>query len=417
MSTLYRAASHAAFRAASRAASRGAHQVQVTSPLRDVRVTARVGSALGVAITVCFVTGLVSHLHQHPIGWLPISPDPVWGFRVNQGLHVTTGIACIPLVLVKLFSVFPKLLEWPPIRSIPHALERLSVAVLVGGMLFEIVTGLLNIAQLYPWGFYFPSAHLAMAWVLVGAVLLHLAVKAPVIAAALRSRVDAPPVATIAGSRPDGAPERTAATRTGDHAAEGGLSRRGLLLTTAGAVGAVTVVTVGQTVPWLSPLALLAPRRPDVGPQGFPVNKTARGAAVRELASAPGWRLAVAGRSPRELSLADLAGLPQRAVTLPIACVEGWSASVRWTGVRLADVLESAGLDAAGGVRVRSLQPKGLYRSSRLTQEQALHPDTLLAMTANGEPLALDHGFPLRLIAPNRPGILQTKWLSRIEPA
>jgi DMSO/TMAO reductase YedYZ molybdopterin-dependent catalytic subunit len=40
---------------------------------------------------------------------------------------------------------------------------------------------------------------------------------------------------------------------------------------------------------------------------------------------------------------------------------------------------------------------------------------TLIALRVNGEPLHADHGYPCRLIAPSRPGVLQTKWLSRIE--
>lgn len=40
---------------------------------------------------------------------------------------------------------------------------------------------------------------------------------------------------------------------------------------------------------------------------------------------------------------------------------------------------------------------------------------TLIALELNGEPLDLDHGYPARLIAPSRPGVLQTKWISRIE--
>jgi DMSO/TMAO reductase YedYZ molybdopterin-dependent catalytic subunit len=38
----------------------------------------------------------------------------------------------------------------------------------------------------------------------------------------------------------------------------------------------------------------------------------------------------------------------------------------------------------------------------------------LIALRLNGEALHLDHGYPARLIAPNRPGVLQTKWISRI---
>lgn len=389
----------------------------LTSSLRDSRITARVGSWLGAAVLICFLTGLVSHLHQHPISWLPIPPDPAWGFRLTQGLHVATGIATVPLVLVKLFSVYPRLLTWPPVRSVSHGLERLSIAALVGAMLFEIVTGLLNVAELYPWTFFFPRAHYAVAWVLVGSLMLHIAVKAPVIREALRRRLDDPDdhPDDDAGGRPD------AVAETGDQvpagSPDGSLTRRGLLVTTASAVGVVTAVTVGQTVPALSRIALLAPRRPDIGPQGFPVNRTAGAARVTGPATDEGWRLLVTGRAPNELSLADLMALPQREVDLPIACVEGWSASVRWSGVQLSRLLELAGLDPAGGVRVHSLERKGLYRSSRLTYDQAVHPDTLVALTARGEPLALDHGFPARLISPNRPGVLQTKWLSLIEPA
>ena len=40
---------------------------------------------------------------------------------------------------------------------------------------------------------------------------------------------------------------------------------------------------------------------------------------------------------------------------------------------------------------------------------------TLVALEVNGKPLDLDHGFPARMIAPGRPGVLQTKWLSKLE--
>ena len=40
---------------------------------------------------------------------------------------------------------------------------------------------------------------------------------------------------------------------------------------------------------------------------------------------------------------------------------------------------------------------------------------TMVALQLEGTPLDIDHGFPARLIAPNRPGALQTKWLNRIE--
>ena len=41
------------------------------SPLRDERLAAWLGASLGILFSTCFVTGLFSHLHQHPLSWLP----------------------------------------------------------------------------------------------------------------------------------------------------------------------------------------------------------------------------------------------------------------------------------------------------------------------------------------------------------
>jgi DMSO/TMAO reductase YedYZ molybdopterin-dependent catalytic subunit len=47
--------------------------------------------------------------------------------------------------------------------------------------------------------------------------------------------------------------------------------------------------------------------------------------------------------------------------------------------------------------------------------EYARDPLTLLALRVNGQTLAPDHGYPARIIAPNRPGVLQTKWVDSLE--
>ena len=73
-----------------------------------------VGSA--VAVAVCFVTGLISHFIQHPQPWFYWPTRPVWLYRLTQGLHVVSGIAAIPLLVVKLWSVWPKLFERPTHR-------------------------------------------------------------------------------------------------------------------------------------------------------------------------------------------------------------------------------------------------------------------------------------------------------------
>ncbi len=85
-----------------------------------------------------------------------------------------------------------------------------------------------------------------------------------------------------------------------------------------------------------------------------------------------------------------------------------------WTGVRLRDLLDLVGAPAGTTVRVQSLQPRGPFRTSEVRGNLADDPMTLVALQLDGEPLSIDHGHPCRLIAPNRPGVLQTKWLGRI---
>jgi DMSO/TMAO reductase YedYZ molybdopterin-dependent catalytic subunit len=250
-----------------------------------------------------------------------------------------------------------------------------------------VISGLLNVVQWYPWSFFFPRVHYYVAYVAIGSIALHVAVKAPVIASALRTPVS-PPESTSDG-------------------------RRGFLIAVGAAVATVTVLTVGQTLRPLAPLALLAPRRPDVGPQGLPVNRTAAGAGIRPVG--PDYRLVVDGPTPFTLTLAELRALPQHRADLPIACVEGWSAGGHWSGVRLRDLLDRAGAPAGASARVTSLEREGLYRQSVVDGPHASDGLTLLALELNGAPLAPDHGSPVRLIAPNRPGVLQTKWIGRVE--
>jgi DMSO/TMAO reductase YedYZ molybdopterin-dependent catalytic subunit len=174
--------------------------------------------------------------------------------------------------------------------------------------------------------------------------------------------------------------------------------------------------TAGGTVGPLSSLAGLAQRRPRNGPQGLPVNKSARDAGVVGLVDEDSYRLTIDGAVAEQLSLtlADLRALPQREAMLPIACVEGWSRSARWRGVPVRTLLERVGAPPAAEVLVESLQPRGSYRASNLNRHQAADRDTLLALELEGQPLHVDHGWPVRLIGPNRPGVLQTKWVTHL---
>ncbi|MEV6908608.1 molybdopterin-dependent oxidoreductase [Amycolatopsis sp. NPDC051071] len=349
----------------------------MSSAARSERVTSRIGLTLAVTFTLCFVTGLLSHLIQHPPSWFGWPSRPIGLYRFTQGTHVVSGIASIPLLLAKLWSVYPKLFERPVIRNLPHALERLSILVLSVAAFFELTTGLFNIAQNYPWTFYFPQLHYALAWVAIGSILVHIAVKLPIVRRALTTE-----------------PEP---------------SRRAFLRTTWLAAGVAVVATAGDSVPLLRNVSGLS-WRSDKGPQGLPVNRTAEAAGVLDTARDADWRLSVVTPGgTKTYSLDQLRALPRTSAELPIACVEGWSQSAHWSGVSLPDLLRHAGTAPGTPVRVFSLEKAGPYGISDLPGEHTSDDLTLLALELNGEILDADHGFPCRVIAPNRPGVLQTK--------
>lgn len=373
-----------------------------SSRLRSPAVAARIGLWLAVSFGTAFATGVYSHYAQAHVWWLPYPTRPVWLYRVSQGLHVLSGTAAVPLLLVKLWTVFPNLFQRVPRGSVRqlalHALERGSIAVLVSTAIFQLASGLANAAQWYPWSFSFRTTHYSVAWVAIGALILHISVKLPVIRRALGSPVE------------DGSQDRPS-TR----AVSTGLSRRGLLRTTWLAAGLAVLASAGSTVPALRRVSVFGVRSGE-GPQELPVNKSAKSAGVTTTALEPDYRLTLAydGRET-QLSRGDLEAMRQHTVDLPIACVEGWSAGATWTGVRVRDLLDLAGAPAGSDVQVVSLQQSGPYRETLLQGSFADDPLTLLALRVNGETLSIDHGYPCRLIAPDRPGVLQTKWVERLE--
>ncbi len=156
---------------------------------------------------------------------------------------------------------------------------------------------------------------------------------------------------------------------------------------------------------------------------------------------ASGWRLTVEGDAvsdPQELTYDEIRRLPSRTLTSYLECagnhramfdlLKGQKASGtqwmtgaigngEWTGVALRDVLTLAGMhDSATSVLLVGLDdesPEGGFRYV-LPIEKAMHPDTLLAYTLNGETLPRDHGFPLRALVPGWVGSANIKWLGRI---
>ena len=190
--------------------------------------------------------------------------------------------------------------------------------------------------------------------------------------------------------------------------------RRWFLRGALGASVVTALLTAGSAVPALEQASVLRSRTPSDSPQGVPINRTPAQAGV----TAPGesaWRLRLVGPAgTREVGASDLAALPARTVVLPIACVEGWSATATWSGVRVRDLLALVG-GTGHDLVVTSSERSGPNRVSHLPAAFADHEDTLVALRIGGVRLPLEHGFPARLIAPDRPGVLQTKWLASLE--
>jgi DMSO/TMAO reductase YedYZ molybdopterin-dependent catalytic subunit len=404
------------------------------SPLRGPWLTSVLGAALLAILPIVIITGLLDYAaygpqfgqaFPHGVGWLRLPAfdwptRPSWLFRLTQGLHVGLGLAMTPIVLAKLWSVIPKLFSWPPARSLAQVLERLSLLLLVGGILFEIATGLLNIQYDYIFGFSFYTAHYYGAWVFMGAFVVHVAFKLPKMITGLRSRSLRVELRTsLADTRPEPLDEGGLVAR---HPAKPTVSRRGALAIVGGATGLVVLLTAGQTIGGaLRRLAILVPRGRDYGsgPNDFQVNRTAHAANITMdtiRGSAATWQLSLRG-GPRPVLLdrERLARLPQHTVELPIACVEGWSTTQTWSGVRLRDLAAMAGVAHPRSTVVRSLEKAGAFNHATLQGNQVLDPGSLLALRVNGADLSLDHGFPARVIVPALPGVHCTKWVAELE--
>jgi DMSO/TMAO reductase YedYZ molybdopterin-dependent catalytic subunit len=128
------------------------------------------------------------------------------------------------------------------------------------------------------------------------------------------------------------------------------------------------------------------------------------------------YRLSVGGNVDHELTLttADLRAMPRTRLTRDFQCVTGWRVpNVHWEGVRLATLLDRAGVQA-GQQAVRFTSYDGTYTES-LTLAQARRDDVLVVDTLDGRPIGRAHGGPVRMLVAPMYGYKSCKWLSSIE--
>ncbi len=131
------------------------------------------------------------------------------------------------------------------------------------------------------------------------------------------------------------------------------------------------------------------------------------------------WRLSLEGlvREPLGLRLEDLRALPAVSQVVTMQCISNriggdLTGTSRWTGLRFKDLLDLAGLQP-GAQEIFIESADGFYESVSL--EDAMDERTLLVYEMNGQPLPVEHGFPLRVYIPDRYGMKQPKWIERME--
>ncbi|MGF6485590.1 molybdopterin-dependent oxidoreductase [Paraburkholderia sp. JPY419] len=159
----------------------------------------------------------------------------------------------------------------------------------------------------------------------------------------------------------------------------------------------------------------LAPTYPEsMITRPFPFNAFYEIDDVPEIDAAT-YRLQVTGLAygKRTWSLDELHALPQESQITRLVCVEGWSAIGRWGGVRFSEFLRRAGADTTA--KYVSLHCADYNYWTSIDMPTALHPQTLLTLTYDGDVLPPKYGFPMKLRVPTKLGFKNPKHIVAIE--
>lgn len=131
------------------------------------------------------------------------------------------------------------------------------------------------------------------------------------------------------------------------------------------------------------------------------------------------WKLSIGGAvaHPLELSYDQLSSRPRSNLPVTLECAEnpvggGLVSHAEWSGFSLASLLAEV-RPASGTKFLRLSGADGFARTIPLAK--ALHIDTIIALSMNGEKLPVNHGFPMRAVIPGWYGMDSVKWLNRLD--
>ncbi|WP_425269255.1 molybdopterin-dependent oxidoreductase [Janthinobacterium svalbardensis] len=164
---------------------------------------------------------------------------------------------------------------------------------------------------------------------------------------------------------------------------------------------------------WLFDPTKLAPTYPDsMITRPFPFNAYYGEDEVEEV-DGDAWRLELSGliADKKPWSLPQLRALPQETQITRHICVEGWSAIGRWGGVPFSHFLKRVGADTTA--KYIGFQCADDYFTS-IDMATALHPQTIMALTYDGEELPPKYGYPMKLRMPTKLGYKNPKHIQAI---
>lgn len=237
-----------------------------------------------------------------------------------------------------------------------------------------------------------------------------------------------------------------AAQSSATAAPPGGLSRRSFLAVVGGGSLAILALGLGLDRILRTGRRIAPPSEPPMGNTSGPAASPPEAVLAARIEPAPGtrpelttnedfyrididaippavdeatWRLEVGGMvaTPLSLTLDEIRARPAVSQVVTMQCISNpvggdLTSTGLWTGIRLNDLLQEAGL-APGAKEVAIESVDGFYES--VAMDDIRDERTLLVYAMNGEPLPREHGFPLRIYIPNRYGMKQPKWITRMQ--